>query len=233
MIPFVLTGTVVPNAIPAVHDNAQQRLDEYMHAIRHYLQFGPVYFLENSSYPILDHPFFTTTPGLQTIQYPKSRATLKGKGYQEFEMLDAFVQQHLREDAFIKITGRYVYKNIAELTTWMNRQLPHACIVIDRHRRSRTAIVSLFAASKSFYMETLLGAYCDMDDSLGVWAEHVLYTRIQRVHAGIFLRPAPALQVVTGSMGDRIDQPTGGAWYWLRNMKRRVLGLGGGRELIF
>ena len=233
MIPFVLTGTVVPNATPTVHNDAQQRLNEYKQAIRHYLNFGPVYFIENSAYPLLEDPFFTSTPGLQTIQYPKSGATVKGKGYQEFEMLDAFVQQQLREEAFIKVTGRYVYKNIAALTQWITRQLPDAEIVIDRRRKDEVAIVSLFGVSKRFYMDNLLGSYRNMDDAHGVWAEHVLYACIKQAHAGVFLRPAPALRVVTGSMGNQIEERADGLWAWLRNMKRRVFWLTGGHELMF
>ncbi len=99
MIPIVLTGTIAPNTLPVVHRDPQQRGREYRDAIQHYLGVGPVYFLENSGSPLLDDPFFSATPGLQTVRFPPSLGTRQGKGYQEFEMLDAFVSKTLAADA--------------------------------------------------------------------------------------------------------------------------------------
>lgn len=232
-MPFVLTGTIVPNAVPTAHGNVQQRHDEYMQAIRHYLDFGPVYFIENSGYPVLEEPFFTGTPGLTTFAYPRSAFTARGKGYQEFEMLDAFVRDRLREDAFVKVTGRYVYKNIGALTAWMRKRLPGSGIVIDLKRRDKQAIVSLFAVSKAFYVQHLMGSYRDMDDPARLWAEYVLYPRIKRAGTAVFLRPAPLLRAVTGSMGNAVDMRARGLKPRLRDFRRGLLWLAGMRELPY
>jgi hypothetical protein len=233
ILPFVLTGTIIPNASPTAHSNIQQRLNEYIRAINYYLVFGPVYFIENSSYPVLEDSFFTSTPGLRTFQYPKSNGVIQGKGYQEFEMLDAFVTNHLRENAFIKITGRYLYKNIGDIIPGMAKQLPKAEIVIDLKFMKKMAIVSLFAVTKFFYMRHLMGAYKEMYDPQNRWAEYVVYSRVKQTPSGIFLLPAPALQAVTSSMAETVDMPSTGLNPWLRNIKRHLFSAMGMRELLF
>ena len=52
MIPIVLTGTIVPNAIKTVHRNWKVRRNEYLEAITYYKKFSKVYFIENSHYDI-------------------------------------------------------------------------------------------------------------------------------------------------------------------------------------
>lgn len=232
-MPFVLTGTIVPNAVPTVHGDVRQRRDEYERAIRHYLDFGPVYFVENSTYAVERDPFFTSTPGLQVLRYPPSCASERGKGYQEFEMLDAFVRDRLRDDAFIKVTGRYVYRNIEALATYAGRALPRGEIVIDLLWRKKMAVVGLWAVTRSFYVRHLMGANGDMDDRRGEWAEHVLYRRIHQARVGVFWCPAPVLQAVMGSTGWVIEMPAQGLRPKLRNLKRALFAALGGRELLF
>lgn len=231
MIPFVLTGTIVPNAVLTVHADFQQRRDEYLRAIKFYLGYGPVYFIENSEYPVFEDSFFTKTASLKTLQYPKSNGVTRGKGYQEFEMLDTFVSNHLMEDSFIKVTGRYVYKNIGDIAPRMVRQFSKGEIVIDLLFKEKKAIVSLFAVSKSYYTRYLKGAYQDMDDSLGLWAEYVMYPRISQTRAATFLQPAPVLQAVTGSMGQSINMSTKGFRPRFRDLKRWLFSMAGMREL--
>jgi len=231
--PFVLTGTIVPNAVPTIHNDVHHRRDEYERAIRFYLGFGPVYFIENSDYPVFEDSFFTSTPALKTIQYPKSLLAVRGKGYQEFEMLDAFVSRHLREELFIKVTGRYLYKNISDMVPRMVSQLSRGGIVIDLMFREKKAIVSLFGASKSFYILNMMGAYRDMDDPSGLWAEFVLYRRIKQTHASTFLRPNPVLHAVMGSTGQTIEMPHKGFKSWLKNRERQLFSAAGVRELLF
>ncbi len=231
MIPIVLTGTIAPNTLPVVHRDPQQRGREYRDAIQHYLGVGPVYFLENSGSPLLDDPFFSATPGLQTVRFPPSLGTRQGKGYQEFEMLDAFVSKTLAADAFIKITGRYIYRNIGALLPWCVRQCPLAGIVIDMRWARRVASVSLFAVSRRFYLEHLLGAYREMDDATNRWAEHVVYDRVRTARAGVFFRPAPVLRTTTGSTGEWIDMPLHGRRQWARNARRHLAWMMGMRRL--
>ncbi len=233
VIPFVLTGTIIPNAVPTVHSDAQQRRNEYILAIRHYLGFGPVYFLENSDYPVLEDSFFTTTPGLQTIQHPKPKETIRGKGYQEFEMLDAFVSNHSQVDTFIKITGRYVYTNIGNIAPRMAEQLEGVGMVIDLMARKQMAITSLFAVSRHFYSRHVMNTYLDMDDRRGQWAEYILYNRIRTTRDSTFPQPSPILQAVAGSTGKTISMRSKGFRPWMKNVERRLFAAAGIRELLF
>jgi hypothetical protein len=181
----------------------------------------------------LEDSFFTTTPGLRTIQYPKSREAIRGKGYQEFEMLDAFVSHHLQEDTFIKITGRYLFKNIGEIAPRMGRQLGNNGMVIDLLFPKQMAITSLFAASKHFYHRHMMNAYLDMDDRHVRWAEYVLYARIKASRDCTFPQPTPILQAVAGSTGKTINMRSKGFRPWMKNMERRLFAAAGIRELLF
>ncbi|MCY7369077.1 MAG: hypothetical protein LH474_13100, partial [Chamaesiphon sp.] len=52
-IPIILTGTIIPNTnVRLQHINPEQRRKEYLDCINYYRNFAPVYFLENSSYPV-------------------------------------------------------------------------------------------------------------------------------------------------------------------------------------
>ena len=45
-----------------------------------------------------------------------SKYYLKGKGFQEFEMFDAYIAQHLNMSKFfIKITGRYIIEDFEKI----------------------------------------------------------------------------------------------------------------------
>ncbi len=233
MIPFVLTGTIIPNAVRALHNDPVQRRQEYIGAIRHYLAQGPVWFIENSAYKIREDPFFLETPGLRTVQLPLSAQPERGKGYQEFEMLDRFVGEYLDAPAFIKISGRYRFKNIGDLAKRIPLQLTKVGVVMDLIFLQKKAIVSLFAVSRSFYASHIMGAYHAMNDEQRAWAEYVLYPIIRRSHDYTFLQPAPFVQCIAGSNGQVFDMPEKGLKPWLKTAGRKCLSVAGIREVLF
>ena len=114
MMPIVLTGTIIPDAIKTVHRNWKVRRNEYLGAIRYYKKFSKVYFIENSHYDISHDGEFSSNERFQCFKFGASEEFERGKGYQEFQMLDEFVKAGLEENSFIKVTGRYIYKNFAE-----------------------------------------------------------------------------------------------------------------------
>ena len=57
-IPIVLTATIQPNVTGAAAANPATRLAEYLAVVEFCQQFAPVFFLENSGYPLERHPQF-------------------------------------------------------------------------------------------------------------------------------------------------------------------------------
>ena len=90
---IVLTGTIVPNSNFTTYTNPQVRRAEYLAAIHYYSGFAPVYFLENSAYDLASDPEFISSEDVAIRKFPVSKFAERGKGFQEFEMLDAWLNQ--------------------------------------------------------------------------------------------------------------------------------------------
>lgn len=113
MIPILLTASIIPNSIFTEYSDIEKRKNDYINSINYYKKFSKIYFIENSGYLIdRDNDF----PKDNNILYISVNNKVvgdweKGKGYQEFRMIDEFVDDHLKENAFIKISGRYIFEN--------------------------------------------------------------------------------------------------------------------------
>src|SRR5215469_10598384 len=90
-IPVVLTATIKPNVTGAAAMNPETRLAEYRQVMQFCKQFAPVYFLENSTYPLESQPDFANSDRLRVRRFTPSKNPERGKGFQEFEMLDAWL----------------------------------------------------------------------------------------------------------------------------------------------
>lgn len=175
---IVLTGTIVPNNRYARHPNPQQRRAEYLEAICYYRRFARVCFLENSSYSLASDPEFVESPDVSILKLPLSMLPEKGKGYQEFEMLDAWLETEREIPLrWIKVSGRYIYRDFERLLGDCLRE-PSWHMVIDQHRCSRMAKTSVFYVETAYYRANLAGLYRDCDDDTGEWVERVLYRRL-------------------------------------------------------
>jgi hypothetical protein len=102
-LPIVLTATIYPRAIMTVHLTASERRLEYLNAVKYYTKFSHVYLLENSGFNFKDDLDFCSCENVTYIQLEPSNEFNKGKGFQEFEMLDNWfklLQTFLRMLAF-------------------------------------------------------------------------------------------------------------------------------------
>jgi len=201
MIPIVLTGTIIPKAIKTVHRDWEMRRREYLDAIKYYKKFSKVYFLENSSYDLSDDPEFACNENFQYLQFHPSTEFERGKGYQEFQKLDNFVKHNLKEDCFVKVTGRYIYKNFGDLFSFLFRNKCKYDLIIDSFIRLKTAHTSLFYVPKNVYLTQLQGLYLEMNDSEGVWAEHIIYRALKNIGSYTFFPKLPILNAISGSTG--------------------------------
>lgn len=235
MIPIVLTATITPNVdLFSKHNDPNARKEEYLAAIRFYRRFTKVYFLENSAYPVReDRDFPAEDDALRYVTYDKSSSRHRGKGYQEFEMLDRFVQGDLREDSFIKITGRYIYSNFENLYRTIQKQSGKWEAVVDTYSRRRMAFSSLFFVTKDAYLKHFLSMHEEMDDAAGRWAEHILFERLQRAHRYGFFKTLPLLRMISGADGAVVDYQRNKLSVIIKNIERRVFLWSGAKSLLF
>lgn len=222
-IAIVLTGTIIPNAPFTAYSDPLKRRREYLEAIRFYGQFAPVYFLENSTYTLSDDAEFNELANVAIRQRPISAAPGRGKGYQEFEMIDGWLisepQPPLR---WIKITGRYRYRNFARLLADC-RSEHKAEMIIDRCARFKYVRSCLFYTTTEFYLKHIAGIYlgCD-DEDADSWIEYVLYRRLASLplsNTRVF-SVEPHLTAVSGMTGTLMDTRPGR--YLLKQVLRRV-----------
>jgi hypothetical protein len=200
-VAIVLTGTIIPNT-----NNQLQHLDpairrsEYLQAINFYNKFTIVYFLENSSYPLLEDGEFKNLPNTIIRKFPLSDFPDKGRGFQEFEMIDAWMTNECDAPArWLKITGRYIYKNIQEI-------LDECCsdsttdILVNQYKFSGYADSAIFCVASDFYQKNILKLYCECDDRTDWFIEKALNKRLQSADDRICQRFKNSL-VCTGIEG--------------------------------
>jgi hypothetical protein len=222
MIPIVLTGTIVSNSIQVKHLDWKVRRQEYLEAIRYYKTFSKVYFCENSDYDLLHDPDFCSDKKFQPIKFKKSAGFEKGKGYQEFQMLDDFVSNSLCEKEFIKITGRYICENFEEIFRLIVKERNKFDFLIDTIPRDRIAITALFYVKCSMYLDNVAGSFNQMDDSKGIWAEHVIYQTLRNIESYSFLPRVPLIRGISGSTGKQFPQNTNKFKISVKNASRRI-----------
>jgi len=180
-IPIVLTATITPNVAGAAAGNPEERLAEYLRVLQFCQQSGPVIFLENSSYPLKQHPAFKETARLRVHQFPPSAKPERGKGYQEFEMLDAWLAAEPQPPArWLKITGRYHLTNLDRLLNECRCEQNYS-LLIDQLVKQRHARTQLFCATTAFYQEHIKGLYQQCDDRTDIWIENVLFQKLQKL----------------------------------------------------
>jgi hypothetical protein len=188
----IITGTVVPNVLIHGHEdldiverqnqyaNAVVRRGKYLETLSFYTQVldEPIYFLENSSYDFsVDSDFqnLFQKNNVNLVKFPMSQHAERGKGYQEFEMLDIFVRDISgRHQSFVKLSGRYQYQNIKTLVGFQPRGT-----MIDMHRKRKIAVTSILSTTFEFYEKHLMGLYLEADDRQGAWIERILYQKLR------------------------------------------------------
>ena len=160
---IVLTGTIIPNVFRGDFLSIDERRKDYLKAIRYYTRFGRVFFIENSDYDFSADEEFNKIDNLNIIQFPKSEYYDKGKGFQEFELLDRFVSTLQNEySSFIKITGRYIISDFASIyADCKNADVP---FIIDTSYKDKHALTYMFYSTIKFYKSHLMGIYKQCDD---------------------------------------------------------------------
>jgi hypothetical protein len=225
VIPIVLTGTIIPQAIYTKYAEAHQRRLEYLTAINFYRKFAPVFFLENSLFDMASDQEFKQEKDFSPIKIAIDRDFSKGKGYQEFQTLDTFVSKHFQGNAFIKITGRYIFKNFSAIYRCLESNPAKECVVMDIHTRRKVAITSIFYSTKDFYLRWLYGKCKQMDDSKDIWAERIYFKELLHNPEVTFFSRKPLLTVQEGSTGLFINEHKFSPKVVISNLQRAMFSL--------
>jgi hypothetical protein len=207
-IPIVLTGTITPRAIHTAHADPAQRRREYRDAIVHYARFAPVHFLENSGYRFATDPEFSGIADVTYFEHPPSGQFDKGKGFQEFEMLDAWVAAATPLPArFLKITGRYIVTNIDAVLADCALATGADALLERKLWPAHSARTDVACFDAGFYKSHIAGAYLQCDDSAGMYIENVLRRQLDGVPRIQVFRHFPVKTGMNGSKG--IPLPSG------------------------
>jgi hypothetical protein len=179
---IVLTGTIVPNVVGQLqHCDPITRKNEYLTAIKFYTQFAPVYFLENSTYDLLNDQDFNNIPNVMIRKFPVSEFPAKGRGFQEFEMLDRWAASETEvPEYWLKITGRYLYQNISEILAEYSSKI-ECDLLINQHRFSGVAESAIFGVSQVFYQNQICGLFQECNDESGWFIEKALHRKLHNI----------------------------------------------------
>jgi hypothetical protein len=220
-IAIVLTGTITPNTnLVNKHLDPQARRNEYLAAINFYRQFGQVYFLENSTYDLDRDPDFHNIPNVSIRKFPVSNFADRGKGFQEFEMIDAWIKSEEQLPVkWVKVTGRYIYPDFQKIIDECQRNTQS--ITINQYIFAKWADVALFCTTTAFYQNHLIGIYQQCDDSSGMCMEKVMNANLNKLSKTAFLRFKTYLKCtgIAGSTGKVISNP------WLDVLNSTVMRL--------
>ena len=170
---IVLTGTIKPNSNFVAITNIAIRRQQYLEALEYYRQFAPVWFVENSEYD-LDSDEDFCLENVTIVKCPVSNEFSKGKGYQEFEMLDKFFSLPDIPGTIIKITGRYIIENFANIVQ-DSVNMEKANALVNLYKRKKYADTYLLTFKTAFYRDRLMGLYKKVNDDQGIYIEHVYY----------------------------------------------------------
>ena len=220
----LITATIEPNVPDLVQVDITQRKADYLNALKFYRKALdiPIYFLENSNYDLAGDKDFQEIfkTGVELLKFPVSTKPELGKGYQEFQLLDAAISGLPDEfKSIIKLTGRYRVENIVDLS-----ELSTTGLIADLHRKMEVAITGCFIAERGFYEQHMQGLYEKCNDAAGEWIERVLYRKIKEEHLWdkVSMFPEnPTYKGVPGSHDGTLERHP--LKMKLRNAERKVL----------
>ncbi len=236
MTALVLTGNIAPNTPETVINEPSQRAAEYARSIRSYLEAVPypLHFVENSDHDLGTEPELAPVLRSERVHLHREKEPgdpERGKGYEEFRMIDGLVRKLQAEgyERLIKITGRYIVRNINALIPKGNE---HAYIDLHPRIKSGIAITAFFVCPVHYYREHIEGAYQEVDERERITIEKVLFERLNglRSDAPRLLHREPIFEGISGTTGNPIGRnPYRRA---VRNTYRQFLRISGQKRIL-
>ncbi|MES2458559.1 MAG: hypothetical protein V4594_23600 [Bacteroidota bacterium] len=226
---ILLTGCINPMGMTFTKlQNPEVRREQYIEAIKFYLTTtdNNIVFVENSGVDISEE--FKELNKRLEIHTFKNNSYNKdlGKGYGEMIILDyAFKNSTLVQStsSICKITGRYRILNIVPILQSYNDA--DCEIMADLPKRLTYGDSRIFIAEKAFFLNFLLPSANLINDSKGVYFEHVLcrcvlYSLMEK-HAYLPLKYKPRIIGQSGTDATSYDHSY---WNWLwKNVKKKIM----------
>ena len=205
-IAIVLTATIIPNSILTEHSDFILRRAEYLKAIDYYKKYANVFFLENSSYDLLSDKEFFKYENVFIRKFPPSSYPVKGKGYQEFEMLDNWLNTEVPAPSrWIKITGRYFVNDFDKIFSECINESHCSLVIEQKLPPSPVARTDIFYVTSAFYRHRFLGVYKYSDDAVNIYIEHVIRERLLQSDDFRLFRELPLITGISGSTGHALN----------------------------
>jgi hypothetical protein len=219
-ITLLLTATTSPgNTINVTVSSIANRRQQYLSALAFYLDsnvFQKVIFAENSG----DNLEFLVPAKERAEQLGIEIELLEkcgsndwpayGKGRGELSIIQQafqrskWLQEH--NDRVVKVTGRYVVRNIDRLTKRINQS--GAEVICDLRGNLSTADARLFVGNKRFIEEDFFPKFESIDDQKGIYFEHVLaqaaHFSMSKGYKWELLPELPIIDGVNGTTGEKI-----------------------------
>jgi hypothetical protein len=121
-----------------------------------------------------------------------------GKGYGEMSIIKRALKDVQRGDLVVKVTGRYYVRNAGTLIGYI-RSHPDCEIFCNLSADGLSADSTIFAGSPRFIEEHLLVRQNLIDDTAGVYFEHVLAAAVREaVGHGLCWAPFPEASYIEG-----------------------------------
>lgn len=214
-----LTACVNPQGMAfTVLQNPQIRLEQYLKSITYYLTKTDfdILLVENSGYDFLPHfKEYAKNKRIEILSFNGNGYNKAlGKGYGEGLIIkyafnhSSFINNH---DYIVKITGRHIVTNIKQILGGVfffhhfNKRTVSAALNLNE----KVAYSEVFVASPEFYSLYFLKRLNEINDSRGIFFEHILYEAISesRLYGYMFIHvPFAVRQLgISGSTGVKLD----------------------------
>lgn len=205
-INILLTGAIRVNTVFAPYNNEKLRRTEYLSAIKYYSNYGFVHFIENSGYDFESDSEFMSLGNVKFYPMQTSSSFFKGKGYQEFEMIDDWFQDCGKDlFSFIKITGRYKIKNFNRILKNLNK-IDNFDLYIERSViNPAVAHTDFFLVKSKFYENYIYNLWRNANDSAGIYIENVMAKLVAGLPNVRVFPVIPQKSGVSGSTGKKLS----------------------------
>lgn len=233
---LLLTACINPGGMSfTAINNAELRKKQYIDALTFYLQKTDfsIVFVENTNTDLSDCFKADIDSGrLEILTFDGNKfPSYLGKGYGEALIIKhAFtysgILQNNKGKSVVKISGRHVVVNINAIVSLVRKLTgANGYVCSDFNTKTQGSISDMFLATTDFYQNYFLPSIDFINDSKGVWFEHILYQAMKKYSIDgkdVLFLPLPLKQLgQSGSTGEDFVAPS--FFYYLRNCIKSLL----------